>query len=307
MTLRSIRSRLGLVVGLAVAACGPVPSPAPDQTGSPSPATSSEASPTAVGAATFQTAVEIVEHCGSIGGCEYEATLTGPGMAWTWVYEWTYPVLWPDDRVPETLEPGPYALSLVVWMVSDVCDPDGCPRLSPLTDCRATFEIGADDLAVEAIGRAEVASCALTVGTGPPSGACRAADLEARIGRIDGAAGSRFATVLVMNQGQTACDLGGPVSLQLTAGDDGDRPATGWQAADGVRLEPDAIAGLDVRVANLGGLWVPPVGLAIVLAGLGGRIEAGPPLGSDGLELIAPPIDPAGPSRLEVVRGWELD
>jgi hypothetical protein len=256
----------------------------------------------------FRTGVEIRELCGSLGGCDYEATLSSEREQWVWVYDWaSYPVLQPDARAPSTLGPGRYRLSLVVWLVSDVCDPAGCPRLRPAVDCEATLDVRPGDVEVEAIGRTDASMCSLAVQSGQPSSACRADDLEATIARIEGAAGNRFATVLVTNQGSRACELAGPISLQLTAGDDDDPPAHPWTSASRVHLEPGAVAGLGVRTANWGEVAMsPPIGLAIVLPALGGRVEAAPPPGANGLELLAPIVDPTDPQVLEVVRGWEL-
>ena len=147
-----------LGVAMVVAACaGPTPSPAPARP-------TASLAPTSTPAPVFiVVTVSVREHCGSIGGCAYFVSISGPGGNWTAEMEGTTSSLGSAD-LPAALPAARYVFDFHSVLVSDVIA-NGQRELGPNdAECSTTIDIVAGQSPrIEAVfddGSCEVATSA---------------------------------------------------------------------------------------------------------------------------------------------------
>jgi len=156
---------------LAVAVLGTrLPGPADSGPSATAAATGAGATPTpsapTIALTAFELRATITGHCGSEGGCAYDAFLDGPGSSWHAEFEWTRnDTLVIGDGLPETIEAGNYRLLLNSYSVSDLIVSNEPPARSMDASCSTEFtvepgertaisvraEFGADECTVEQV------------------------------------------------------------------------------------------------------------------------------------------------------------
>jgi hypothetical protein len=136
----------------------------------------------------------------------------------------------------------------------------------------------------------------------PTIGACDPADLSARIGLWEGAAGHRIAHVAMTNDGSAPCTVESMAKPQLVDGRgavliDGASPA----ASDVLTIAPGQPVTTLVQAGNYcGPTPEPPVSVAFVTSA-GGRVVASPYSPTDG---TVPPCLGAGAAATIEMQPW---